>query len=36
MEAISNAELVRIIAGLAGLVVIGLLYGWRQYHNANL
>jgi DNA recombination protein RmuC len=36
MEAISNAELVRIIAGLAGVVVIGLLYGWRQYHNANL
>jgi DNA recombination protein RmuC len=36
MEAITNAQLIWIIAGLAGLVVIGLLYGWRQYYNANL
>ncbi len=35
MEAFSNTELIWIIAGLAGLVVLGLLYGFRQYHNAN-
>jgi DNA recombination protein RmuC len=36
MEAITNAELIWVITGLAGLVLIGLLYGLRQYHNANL
>jgi len=36
MEAISNTELVWIIAGLVSLLVIGLLYGWRQCHNASL
>jgi len=35
MEAFSNTELIWIIAGLAGVVVLGLLYGFRQYHNAN-
>jgi DNA recombination protein RmuC len=35
MEAFSNTELIWIIAGLAGLVAVGLLYGFRQYHKAN-
>jgi len=35
MEAITNADLIWIIAALAGLVLAGLLYGLRQYHNAN-
>ncbi len=36
MEAITNVDLIWIIAALAGLVLLGLLYGLRQYHNANL
>ena len=36
MQAITNAELLWIIAGLGALVLTGLLYGWRQYHNTNL
>ena len=35
MEAITNVDLIWIIAALAGLVLAGLLYGLRQYHNVN-
>ena len=35
MEAITNADLVWIIAALAGLVLAGLLYGLHLYHRAN-
>ena len=36
MDAITTANLIWIIAALAGLVLGGLLYGLRQYHGANL
>ena len=36
MEALSTANLIWIIAALAGLVLAGLLYGLRRYHGANL
>ena len=36
MEEITNANLIWIIAGLAGLVVVGLAFGLRQYQSANL
>ena len=35
MEEITNINLIWIIAGLAGLVLIGLVFGLRQYQNAN-
>jgi len=35
MDAITNVDLIWIIAALAGLVLAGLLYGLRQYHNTN-
>jgi DNA recombination protein RmuC len=36
MEEITNANLIWIIAGLAGLVLAGLAFGLRQYQSANL
>ncbi len=36
MEAIENADLVWTIVGLAGLLLVGLLYSLRQYHNSRL
>jgi DNA recombination protein RmuC len=36
MDAITTANLIWIIAALAGLVLAGLLYGLRRYHGANL
>jgi DNA recombination protein RmuC len=35
MEAIENADLVWTIIGLAGLLLVGLLYSLRQYHNSR-
>jgi DNA recombination protein RmuC len=35
MEAIENADLVWTIVGLAGLLLVGLLYSLRQYHNSR-
>ena len=35
MEAIENADLVWTIIGLAGLLLVGLLYSLRQYQNTN-
>ncbi|MDH3218776.1 MAG: DNA recombination protein RmuC [Gammaproteobacteria bacterium] len=35
MNAIENADLILIVAVLAGLLLLGLLYGLRQYHVAN-
>ncbi len=35
MEAIENVDLIWIIVGLAGLVLVGLLYSLRQYQNTN-
>ncbi len=34
MEVIENADLVWAIIGLAGLLLVGLLYSLRQYHNS--
>jgi len=35
MDAIENADLILVVAGLAGLLLIGLLYSLRQYQVAN-
>ncbi len=35
MEAIENADLVWIIIGLSGLLLLGLLYSLRHYQNTN-
>lgn len=35
MEAIENADLIWTIVGLAGLVLVGLIYSLRQYQNTN-
>ena len=35
MEAIENNDLVWTIIGLAGLLLVGLLYSLRQYHNSR-
>ena len=36
MEAITNIDLIWAIIGLSSLVLAGLLYGLRQYHNTGL
>jgi DNA recombination protein RmuC len=35
MQAIENTDLILVVAGLAGLLLVGLLYSLRQYQNAN-
>jgi DNA recombination protein RmuC len=35
MQAIENIDLILVVAGLAGLLLVGLLYSLRQYQNAN-
>ena len=35
MQSIENADLVLLVAGLAGLLLVGLLYSLRQYQNSN-
>ena len=35
MDAIENADLILVVAGLAGLLLLGLLYSLRQYQVAN-
>jgi DNA recombination protein RmuC len=35
MQAIENTDLILLVAGLAGLLLIGLLYSLRQYQNSN-
>ena len=33
MAALENTDLILIVAGLAGLLLVGLLYSLRQYQN---
>jgi len=35
MQAIENTDLLLLVAGLAGLLLVGLLYSLRQYQNSN-
>jgi DNA recombination protein RmuC len=35
MQAIENTDLILLVAGLAGLLLVGLLYSLRQYQNSN-
>jgi DNA recombination protein RmuC len=35
MQVIENTDLILLVAGLAGLLLIGLLYSLRQYQNSN-
>ena len=35
MQAIENTDLILLVAGLAGLLLVGLLYLLRQLQNAN-